>query len=234
MPIMPGVIAASAGAAPAAEPMFTQLGDIEEYSTGASSHNQFTFGATIPEGTEYLLIPIAMTANSPSGATVAAGTVGDDAYTVLLQAITGTSSTLCAILGIAAPDSGEQTITINYSATNIRRSAGGVWAVTNFGSIGATNRRGGGANAGVASVPITPTGASSNLFCVATQRSDEGAPAAALPGNTILDAATMIGTLGLNIVVTSMPAADETELTAGVTFVSTAREVAAAVVEVAP
>lgn len=234
MPIMPGVLAASAGSAPAAEPIFTQLGTMASLSTGATSHAQFTFDVTIPEGCEYLLIPLAMTANSSSGATIAAGTVGADAYTVLLQPITGVNNTMCALLGIASPASGLRTITVNYSATDIRRSAGGAWTVENFGSIGASTRASPGANGGVASVAVTPIVSPSKIFCVAAQRSDEGDPASPLSGNTILGELTMVGTIGLNIAVTRMNAPTASELTAGVSWVSTTRDVAAAAVEVAP
>lgn len=223
------------GAAGVVYPSFMLVDTIAQNSSGASTHSTWNFVRTIPEGTGYLLIPIAVTFNNSStGISISSVTIGASGCTTLVQFVENDEDFIATmIVGLVSPPTGEQTITITYAENNARRSVAGVYTVADYASIGA----------GVLSVPttpsatvsaaITPTASPSKIFGIAAQKSDEGDPVTPLSGVTVLDESQMVGSLGMTVLIGEMTAPDDTELTFGGTFSSATRESSVALIEVA-
>lgn len=215
-------------------PSLAQVGAEATYSTAALTHITWSFVRTIPADTEYLVIPIQFRMdNSNTGISIASASVGASSCTVLVQYVENDEAFVgCAIIGVASPPSGEQTITITYAEDNARRSGAAVFAVTDFGSIGNPVLATPSGTAAEASVAITPASSPSIIFGTTVQRYDDGLPITPLSGVTSLDEyQTFATSVGFTAFVGVMTAPDATPLDFGATYSAT-HDLAAAAVEI--
>lgn len=227
----------SAGGGGPTLPEFTQVGTEEtKSSTSGNEHNFIAFNRTIPADTEYLLLAVVVTfSNSSTGISIASATVGAADCAIRVQFVENDSDFIgVALIDVAAPPSGVQTITINYNELNGRRSSVTVWAGANYASAGNGVLAVPTTAASEVSVEITPASSPSRVFGVAAQHYDEGLPITPLSGVTMLDEYEVpSGSVGHTAFVGWMEAPDATPLDFGATFASAIRKGAAAAVEVA-